>query len=66
MATKIVYRTSSTPTIPGSSSVKGTALTNLEIDANFKTVDDELVSVTALANSKSSLDDVVAMAIALG
>lgn len=66
MATKIVYRTSSTPTIPGASSVKGTALTNLEIDANFKTVDNELVSITAAVATKASQDDTLAMAIALG
>ena len=39
----ILYRASATPTIPVSTTVKNTPLTNLEVDANFKSINDELV-----------------------
>jgi len=50
--TNLTYRSSSTPSIPGASSVKGSPLTNLEVDANFKALDtakqDVLISGTTL------------------
>lgn len=39
--TNILYRTSTTPTTPVSTTAKGVALTNLEVDANFKSLSDE-------------------------
>jgi hypothetical protein len=62
----LIYRTSSNPAVPGVTSVKGTALTNLEIDGNFKSVDAAVVAATATANAASTTDNVLAMAIALG
>lgn len=38
----LLYRVSSTPTIPSSSSVKNAPLTNLEVDANFKSLSDAI------------------------
>lgn len=40
----IKYRASSTPTIPGTTSVKGSALTNLEMDGNLKSIDNDIQS----------------------
>lgn len=38
----ILYRASATPTTPTSTSVKSAPLTNLEVDANFKSINDDL------------------------
>lgn len=38
----LLYRVSTTPTVPGSTSAKGTPLTNLEVDGNFKSIADDL------------------------
>jgi hypothetical protein len=38
----LLYRTSSTPTKPTTTSVKNAPLTNLEVDGNFKSVNDDL------------------------
>lgn len=38
----LLYRVSSTPTIPSSSSVKNAPLTNIEVDGNFKSIDNAL------------------------
>lgn len=40
MTTNILYRTSSTEANPVTTSIKGTPLTNLEVDANFKSIAD--------------------------
>jgi hypothetical protein len=66
MATFLTYRASSTPTVPGATSTKGSALTNLEVDANFRTVDDNIVAINTTLPTLSTLDNVTAMAIALG
>lgn len=42
MAANITYRASSSPTIPGATSVKGAPLTNLEVDANFRALGDDI------------------------
>ena len=60
----ITYRASSTPTIPGSSTVKNAPLTNLEVDANFKALDAEKAS-TEYVNTTAA-DQALVMAIALG
>ena len=38
----ITYRVNSNPAIPGTSTVKGTPLTNVEVDANFRAIDIEV------------------------
>ena len=38
----ITYRVNSNPAIPGTSIVKGTPLTNVEVDANFRAIDIEV------------------------
>jgi hypothetical protein len=40
----LLYRTSTSATTPSSTSAKGSPLTNLEIDGNFKSVNDDLSS----------------------
>lgn len=42
MAANIIYRASSTPSIPGSTSVKGSGLTNLEIDGNWYSITQDI------------------------
>jgi len=42
MAAKITFRSSSTPLIAAASSVKNSPLTNLEMDANLKTISDDI------------------------
>lgn len=42
MATNLVYRVNSTPTTPTGISVKNSPLTNQEIDANFKSIQDAI------------------------
>ena len=39
----ITYRLSATPTLPGSSAVKGSPLTNTDVDANFKAIDNDIL-----------------------
>jgi hypothetical protein len=43
----ITYRVNSNPSLPGASTVKGVALTNVEVDANFKALDAELATFKA-------------------
>lgn len=38
----LLYRSSSTPTTPVSTTVKNSPLTNLEVDGNFKSINDDL------------------------
>lgn len=40
--THLLYRSSATPTVPVATSVKGSELTNAEIDANFKSLSDDI------------------------
>jgi hypothetical protein len=46
----ILYRASTAPTVPGSTTAKTTPLTNLEIDGNFKSLNDELILKAPLAS----------------
>lgn len=69
----IKYRSSSTPTVPTTSTVKGAPLTNLEVDGNFKSlsnaVDDVATSVSDLdlqVQTKVEVSEVLAYSIALG
>jgi hypothetical protein len=50
MAANITYRASLTPTIPASTTAKLASLTNLEVDANFKALSDE-VNLKSYLNS---------------
>jgi len=63
----VTYRASLTPTIPGSTTVKNSPLTNLEVDANFKALNDDIQTKTtpAYADSTASTQAIV-MSIALG
>jgi len=63
----IIYRESGTPTIPGASSVKNVPLTNLEVDGNFKSLNDDIQTKTTAAYADSTAaQQAVVMAIALG
>ena len=42
MATNIIYRNSTNPTVPSSTIAKGTPLTSNEIDGNFKSIQNTL------------------------
>lgn len=55
----LVYRASATPVTPTGTTVKNTPLSNLEVDANFKSIDDEL-------KNKADTSTALALAIALG
>lgn len=50
----LLYRSSSTPTVPASTTVKNAPLTNLEIDGNFKSVNDDLANKPTLTGSGAS------------
>lgn len=64
------YRASSTEANPSSTTIKGTPLTNLEVDANFKSLNDELIlkaTSTSVATVATTADtNALAFAIALG
>ena len=45
---KITYRDTLSPTIPVSDTVKGTPLTNLEMDGNFKSISDAVTNLDTL------------------
>lgn len=63
----LVYRQSSTPTTPGSTSVKGSGLTSLEVDANMKSLDNDIQTRTTIAQATQiASDTAIALAIALG
>jgi hypothetical protein len=57
----LLFRASTTPTVPVTVSSKGSALTNDEIDGNFKSISNYVA--TAADNAAAAA---VAMAIALG
>lgn len=46
----LLYRTTTSATTPGSTSAKGTPLTNVEVDGNFKSLNDELILKAPTAN----------------
>lgn len=69
----LTYRTSATPTVPGTTTVKAAPLTNLEIDGNFKSIDNAIgdtnttvSNLTTTVNGKAEVSDVLAYSIALG
>lgn len=47
----LLYRASTTPATPGATSAKGTPLTNLEVDGNFKSLNDAIAATAAGAPS---------------
>lgn len=61
----IVYRTNSNPTTPVSTVVKGSGLTSLEVDANMKSLDNDIQAKYAAAQ-QYAMDQAIALAIALG
>lgn len=67
---EIKYRESSNATTPPSTTVKGSVLTNLEMDGNMRSIQLDLASkatTTQLTSSVTAINDsVIAMAIALG
>jgi hypothetical protein len=63
----ITYRESGSPIIPGSTTTKNAPLTNLEVDANFKALNDDIQTKTTQAYVDSvAATQSVMMAIALG
>lgn len=46
----LLYRASTSATTPGSTSAKGSPLTNLEVDGNFKSVNDDLALKATIAS----------------
>ena len=46
----LLYRTSTTPTTPSATSAKSAPLTNLEVDGNFKSVDNDLGTKVSTGN----------------
>lgn len=54
----LLYRESTTPTLPSSTSAKGSPLTNQELDANFKSLNDaKLEGIVGTANGGTGLDN---------
>jgi len=63
----LTYRASSTPTIPASSTLKGAPLTNLEVDANFKALDNDIQTKASTTYAdQTAATQAVIMSIALG
>lgn len=70
----LTYRASLTPTLPGSTTLKNAPLTNLEVDANFKSLNDGIQTLDTAVSAKASTayvdataaSQALAMAIALG
>lgn len=63
----ITYRESTTPTIPGTTTAKLTPLTNQEVDANFKSLNDDIQTrATAAYADNTAATQALVMAIALG
>ena len=67
MATELIYRASSTATVPVSTSVKGTALTNAEIDGNMRSLQQGINAKPDTTTVQTMVDGAaIALAIALG
>ena len=60
----LTYRITSNPSIPGSSNVKGSSLTYQEMDANLKSIDNDLVELKQDVEQQKS--DTLALTLALG
>lgn len=56
---ELLYRVSSTATTPTTTSIKGAPLNNLEIDGNFKSINDDLALKAYLASPTFTGDVVV-------
>ena len=70
MAANIKYRETSNGTVPVATTVKGSPLTNAEMDANIKSIVDEVntkASNTALTTAlQVASENAIALSIALG
>jgi hypothetical protein len=66
----LTYRASTAATTPSSTTAKGTPLTNLELDGNLKSLNDDLAlkaTTTSLTSGlQTASDNATALAIALG
>ena len=63
----LTYRTTTTPAIPGSTTAKGAPLTNVEVDANFKALDNDVQTKASTAYvDEAAATQALVMAIALG
>jgi hypothetical protein len=62
----ITYRASTTPPVPVSTTVKNTLLTHLEVDGNFKSLNDDIQTRSTAAALAIVASDALAMAIAMG
>jgi hypothetical protein len=65
MTAELKYRASLTPTVPVSTTVKGSPLTNLEVDGNFKSIANELVTKATTTQVTAAQDAAIAAAVAL-
>jgi hypothetical protein len=54
----LIYRTSSTPTTPVSTVVKNAPLTNLEVDGNFKSIDNGLSDKLTLSGGAETVNGI--------
>lgn len=54
----LIYRASLTPTTPSVSSLKNAPLTNLEVDGNFKSIDDDLSDKLTLSGGAQTVQGV--------
>lgn len=61
----ITYRESTVPTIAGSTTAKLTPLTNLEVDANFKALNDDIQTRATSVSVQTTDSNALAYAIAL-
>jgi len=50
----ILYRASTTPSVPSSTSAKGTGLTNLEIDGNLKSLNDSKLEISEAVSTNTA------------
>jgi hypothetical protein len=63
----ILYRETTTPTLPSSTSAKGTPLTNLELDANFRSLNDaKLEGIVPVVNGGTGVVTIPANAVVIG
>lgn len=61
----ITYRESTTPTVPGTTTAKLTPLTNLEVDGNFKSLNDD-IALKAPINNPTFTGNATGLGVATG
>jgi hypothetical protein len=60
--TNLLYRNSSSPTVPVSTSTKGAPLTNLEVDGNFKSLSNDIGTKASTVYVDAQIDEVAIVA----